>query len=42
MWTAITAAVDFADVLTFIGVAAAAVFGVRVALRGISFGKKVV
>jgi hypothetical protein len=39
-WTALEAAVDFTDALGFIGVAAVAVIGVLIALKGISLGKR--
>lgn len=39
-WTALEAAVDFAPALSFIAVAAIAVIGVLIALKGISLGKR--
>lgn len=38
-WIAIGATIDFADILTFAGVAVTAAFGVRIALKGVAMAK---
>ncbi|WP_276677997.1 hypothetical protein [Thalassolituus oleivorans] len=38
-YTALAASIDFTAILTFIGAAVGAAFGVRVALKGVTFVK---
>jgi hypothetical protein len=38
-WAAIGATIDYADILTFMGVAVTAGFGVKIALKGVSYAK---
>lgn len=38
-WAAIGATIDFADILTFMGVAVTAAFGIRIALKGVGMAK---
>ena len=38
-WATIGATIDYADILAFMGVAVTAGFGVRLALKGVSYAK---